>query len=87
MRPGEIARLLELGLRAERSAVAESTDRRDIAVAIWNSVTTEMVSLFGQVNEEEDTEARARLFARGVDRIADQHLEALEQDSEDGHAN
>ena len=57
MRPGEIARLLELGLRAERRAVGEATDRRDIAVGIWNSVTVEMVGLFGQVQDEPDPDA------------------------------
>lgn len=86
MRPGEIARLLELGLRAERSAVGESTDRRSIEVAVWNSVTTDVVSLFKEVNDEPEPEARARLFARGVDRIADQHLEALADEEEDRHA-
>lgn len=86
MRPGEIARLLELGLRTERSAVGESADRRDIATAVWNSVATEMVGLFKQINEETDAVARARLFARGVDRIVDQHLEALRHDGEDSHA-
>lgn len=80
MRPAEIARLLELGLRAERTAVGGASERRDIATAVWNSVTTQIVRLFREVNDEPDAQARARLFARGVDRIVDQHLAALKQD-------
>jgi hypothetical protein len=77
MRAPEIARLLELGLKAERHAVGESTDRREIGLATWNAVTTEMVELFDQVNTEPDAEARARQFAHGVDRIVDRYLAEL----------
>jgi hypothetical protein len=74
MKTTDIARLVETGLRAERHAVAEATDRQDIAIATWNSVTTEMVALFSEVNGEADPGARARFFARGVDRVVDRHL-------------
>jgi hypothetical protein len=77
MRPSEIARLLDLGLRAERTAFAETADRHEIAVAIWNVVISDIVRLFKKVNEEPDPGVRARLFARGVDRIVDEHLDHL----------
>jgi len=77
MRPSDIARLLDLGLRAERTALAETADRREIAVAIWNVLTSEIVQLFKGVNDEPDPDARARGFARGVDRIIDEHLDHL----------
>jgi hypothetical protein len=82
MRAPEIARLLELGLKAERHAVGESTDRREIALTTWNVVTTEMVGLFSEVNAEPDAEARARLFAHGVDRVVDRYLSELTDEGE-----
>ncbi len=82
MRAPEIARLLELGLKAERHAVGESTDRREIALTTWNVVTTEMVGLFSEVNAEPDPEARARLFAHGVDRVVDRYLSELTDEGE-----
>jgi len=77
MRPTEIARLLDLGLRAERAASGETADRRDIAVSIWNVLTSEIVQLFKEINEDPDPDARARRFARAVDRIVDEHLDHL----------
>jgi len=85
MRAAEIARLLELGLKAERHAFGESSDRRETALATWNVVTTEMVKLFDEVNVEPDPEARARLFAHGVDRIVDGHLTELANEREQGN--
>ncbi len=87
MKAVDIARLVEVGLKAERSAVGESTDRREIGLATWNAVTTEMVELFNEVNTEPDTEARARLFAHGVDRVVDRHLAELadEGKTDGGH--
>lgn len=74
MSASDIARLVEAGLKAERHAVGEATDRREIAVETWNSVTTEMVAVFNEVNDDPDPVARARLFARGVDRAVDRYL-------------
>lgn len=86
MRAAEIARLLELGLKAERHALGESADRREMALATWNAVTTEMVKLFSEVNVESDPEARARLFAHGVDRIVDRHLAEVSDEREGSNA-
>jgi len=86
MRAAEIARLLELGLKAERHALGESSDRREMALTTWNAVTTEMVKLFSEVNVEPDPEARARLFAHGVDRIVDRHLTELANEGEGSNA-
>lgn len=61
-------------MKAERRAVGEAADRRDISLEIWNVVTTEMVALFNEVNSEPESEARAGLFARAVDRLVDTHL-------------
>ncbi len=85
MRAADIARLVEAGLKAERHAVAESTDRRDIALATWNSVTREVVALFQEVNGEPDPEARARQFARGVDRVVDRYLAEVSSDGGSTH--
>lgn len=74
MKGSDISRLVEVGLRAERSAVGEATDRRAISLEIWNAVTTEMVALFNEVNSEPESEARASQFARAVDRLVDTHL-------------
>ncbi|MGD0205130.1 MAG: hypothetical protein ABSB57_01615 [Dehalococcoidia bacterium] len=86
MRAAEIARLLELGLKAERHALGESADRREMALSTWNAVTTEMVKLFSQVNVESDPEARGRLFAHGVDRIVDRHLAEVSDEREGSNA-
>jgi hypothetical protein len=81
MRPSEIARLLDLGVRAERQAFSESTDRHEMALSIWNTVTTEIVELFNKVSSEPEPEARARLFARGLANIVDRHLAAVKDES------
>ncbi len=85
MKAADIARLVEAGLKAERSAVGEATDRREIALATWNAVTTEMVALFSEVNGEPDAEARARLFAKGVDRVVDRYLAEVSSDRGSTH--
>jgi hypothetical protein len=74
LKPSDIARLIDLGLRAERSAVGVASDRRDIAVDVWNDVVITVVPLFLDINEEPDPRTRARLFARRLDRIVDEHL-------------
>lgn len=86
MRPADIARLLELGFRAERQALGEAADRKEIAVSILNLVTVEMVRLFREISEESDPEARAREFARGVDRFVDERLATLDVAKEAGDA-
>lgn len=74
LKPTEIARLIDLGLRAERSAVGVASDRREIATDAWNDVVSTVVRLFLDINEEPDPRTRARLFARRLDRTIDQRL-------------
>jgi hypothetical protein len=74
LKPTDIARLIELGLRAERSAVGVATDRRDIAIDVWNDVVIIVARLFLDINDEPDERTRARLFARRLDRIIDERL-------------
>lgn len=78
MKPSDITRLLELGMRAERDAAMGSTDRRRLALAMANLVTEEVVALFERVNSITDEGSRARTFASGLDSIVDEHLRAEE---------
>lgn len=80
LKPSEIARLIDLGLRAERSAVGVSSDRREIAVDAWNDVVVSVSRLFLDVNDEPDLVTRARLFARRLDRIVDERLAQYEKE-------
>ena len=70
----DITRLLELGFRAERQVVGESTDRRDVILEAWNDVTEAVVPIFQAVNDEADPHVRARLFAHAIDRLVDERL-------------
>lgn len=74
LKPSEIARLIDVGLRAETSAVAVASDRREIAMDVWNDVVITVVRLFLDINDEPDSRTRARLFARRLDRTIDQRL-------------
>ena len=74
LKPADIARLLELGMRAEREAAIGSTDRRRLAVAMANLVTEEVVALFERINSITDEGSRARAFAAGLDAVVDEHL-------------
>jgi hypothetical protein len=79
LKPSEIARLIDIGLRAERSAVGVSTDRREIAIDAWNDVVVEVVQIFLDINEEPDQATRARRFSRRIDRLVDDRLAAYER--------
>lgn len=74
MSPGEIVRLLEAGLKADTRATGASGDRRDIAIDVWNDVVVRVVQIFTDINEEPEPEARARLFARGIDALVSDRL-------------
>jgi hypothetical protein len=80
LRPTEIARLIDLGLRAERSAVGNIVDRREIAVETWNEVVSSVVDIFSEINDEPDERVRARLFAKRLDKLVDRKLAAYEQE-------
>ena len=76
--PGEIVRLLEAGLKADARATGASTDRRDIAIEVWNDVVVRVVAIFVEVNTEPDAEARARLFARSIDELVSDRLSQVQ---------
>lgn len=78
MKPADIARLLELGMRTEREATVGSNDRRRLAMSMANLVTQEVVALFERVNSITDEGNRARSFATGLDALVDEHLKAEE---------
>jgi hypothetical protein len=77
LRPGDIARLIELGLRSERYAVGASADRSDIALETWSDVVVSVVKLFQEVNQEPDARTRARRFARGIDALVSGRLPSV----------
>lgn len=81
MRPVDIARLIELGLKAERDALGHSRNRRDAALSLANLITERVVDLFTRVNEGAEPLARARAFALGLDAIIDAYLSAEEDTS------
>lgn len=85
LKPSDIARLIELGLKAERQALAEAADHHQIAVNVWNAVVGEVVQLFTAVNPEPDPDIRTRRFARSVDRLIDERLGELKTGSGNGH--
>jgi hypothetical protein len=78
MAPADIARLLDLGLREERRALGESTERHDIAVSLANLVTSQLVKLFVDLNSESDQAIRAELFASGIDTVISAFLATKE---------
>jgi len=79
LKAGDIARLIDLGFRSERHAVGVATDRRDIAVEICNDLVVDLVAVFMEINDEPEARVRARLFARSVDRLVTERLEALKR--------
>lgn len=74
VRPGDIARLAEAGVRIERLAAGLATERTEVLVQVWNAITVQVVELFLTVNGIVDENARAVRFAEGIDRIVDDQL-------------
>ena len=74
LKAGDIARLIESGLKAELRAVGASSDRREITLETWNDVVTSVVKLFTEINEEPDPDSRAARFALRIDRLVDERL-------------
>ena len=79
LKPGDIARLIDLGLKSERYALGATTDRREIAIEICNDLVVDLVAVFRDLNDEPEARMRARLFARNVDRLVTDRLEALKR--------
>lgn len=61
--------LIERGVKVERLAMGEATDRRELTVQIVEPLVRQIVALFEQVNVLVDENARARQFAIGADSI------------------
>ncbi len=74
LKAADIARLVELGLRAERRAVGASSDRREIATEIWNDVVISVMQIFTEINQEPDPDVRSQRFALRIDRLVDARL-------------
>ena len=74
LKASDIARLIDLGIKAERSAVAASSDRREIALETWNDVVSSVVQLFTEINKEPEPGVRAQRFALRIDRLVDARL-------------
>ena len=80
LKPNDIARLLDLGLRSERQTMMLEVDRRQIGIAIWNDVLTDVVELYRTANDVEDPLERASRFADGLDALAQDRLDSLEKE-------
>ena len=80
LKPNDIARLLDLGLRAERQTMMLEVDRKQVGIAIWNDVLTNVVELYRAANEVEDPLERTSRFADGLDALVQDRLDALEKE-------
>ena len=61
--------MLEKGIKLERLAEGEATDRHEMTVQIVEPLVRQIITLFEQVNLVDDPEARSRQFAIGADAI------------------
>jgi len=80
LKPNDIARLLDLGLRAERQTMMLEVDRKQVGIAIWNDVLTNVVELYRAANEVEDPLERTSRFADGLDALAQDRLDSLDKE-------
>ncbi len=78
LKPADITRLLDLGMRTEREAAGAVADRKRLAIAMADLLTQEVVALFERINIINDQNSRARAFAEGLDDIVDEHFRAEE---------
>ena len=67
--PSEVTNMMEKGIKLERLAEGEATDRHELTVQIVEPLLRQIVTLFEQVNMMADASARARQFAIGADAI------------------
>jgi len=79
LKPSDITRLIDLGLKSERHALGAATDRREMAIEIFNDLVVDLVAVFKDVNDEPEPRLRARLFARNVDRLVTNRLGELKR--------
>lgn len=74
---GEVARVMDVFAKWQRLGMGEVTDRREIAVTMWNILIQEVMQLFLAVNIYEDPDQRKREFALGFDDTVQRHLGAV----------
>jgi hypothetical protein len=67
--PTEVTNMMEKGIKLERLAEGEATDRHELTVQIVEPLVRQIASLFEQVNMMTDASVRARQFAIGADAI------------------
>ena len=65
----EVSNMLEKGIKLERLAEGEATDRHEMTVQIVEPLVRQIAALFEQINILEDAAARARQFQVGADAI------------------
>ena len=68
----EVSNMLEKGIKLERLAEGEATDRHELTVQIVEPLVRQIVTLFTQVNVVDDAKKRLRDFGLGADRIIEQ---------------
>ncbi len=79
MRAGDIARILDLGMRADGQSAATLQSVTDLNVQIWNDVTVSVMRIFSEVNAEPGTESRALQFAERLDELVTARLRAARE--------
>jgi hypothetical protein len=67
--PTEVTNMLEKGIKLERLAEGEATDRHELTVQIVEPLVRQIATLFEQVNMMADAHARSRQFRIGADAI------------------
>lgn len=72
--PSDIVRLLQSGLNAEAHSVADAREHKDMALALANILTEELVAAFLDINKDPDPAQRARAFAEALDDLIDRFL-------------
>jgi hypothetical protein len=65
-----LSRTADIGIKAERLALGQATDRREVAVTVINEITVAIVALFVAIEDYEPAERRRR-FVEGMDVIQD----------------
>lgn len=68
--PAQLASMLDTGVKVERLARGQATERRDLAVAFVNGMIPTLAQLFVSVNMIGDPDTRADQFGEGLNEIA-----------------
>ena len=78
--PSDVTSMMEKGIKLERLAEGQATDRHELTVQIVEPLVRQIVMLFQQVNVVDDEAKRLREFGLGADRIIEQSFgeQALE---------